>query len=91
MPNKLNDLTTVAIADVYKKLVKKEQACLWCGEVGLMKKNQQFCATRCRTNYHNAVARLNYEKLVTEQQAWRVERDELIREISDLRRQLGQS
>ena len=94
--NILNHLTKDEIESlraeiIYKQNLKKpkEKACLHCEKVSVMRNDQKYCSTRCRNLAHQEHARLLYEKLLREQAAWLLERNELIKEIAELKAQLN--
>lgn len=74
--------------EVQRARVKEERACAWCDRVILMKPEQRFCCPSCRVAYSQAAARIQYERLLMEKAAWEVERGELLKEISELKRRV---
>lgn len=91
MVNRLNDLTKAEIAAYKERLSsrRQERPCAWCDKPHLMRADQQFCNATCRAAYAQAAARLKYEQLIHAQEVWHKERAELIKEIADLRKELG--
>ena len=88
---RFRDFTSAELAqlrEASRPSTKKEGSCLWCERVVSMRSDQKFCSASCRAAYANAAARLAYEKLLREKAAWELEREELIRELSALRKRL---
>ena len=92
MPEKINDHTQAEIAEAFARVSARSQpvikACLWCGKESKMRASQLFCTPAHKAAYAREAARLQYEKLLRERQAWLVEREGYIKEIEDLRAQL---
>jgi hypothetical protein len=86
----LNDLTNAQLSALRERALNKtvERACLWCGKITPMRKDQRFCCPAHRAAFSRASAELLHAELVLERSRWQREREELLREIADLRRQL---
>lgn len=100
MPNppvKLNDLTKDEIqhlrTEVFKKKLEKkgsEKACRHCGHKSLMRPDQKYCSAKCRKAAYDENVVLTHELLRREAERWKAERQELLREISELKERLKQ-
>jgi hypothetical protein len=93
MSAKLNDFTKLELLAIKESIFKRVQTvklrkCQYCGEETKMRSNQIFCNKQCKTNWHNEVKRFIFDKLVNERAIWQKEREELINEISSLRKEL---
>lgn len=90
---KLRDYTMSELAAMKEQTKarqqREERACAWCDKVKVMRADQRFCGASCRVAYSQAAARIQYERVLRERDAWQLERQALIREIADLKRQLG--
>ena len=88
----LNDFTAAEIQAARARLgsPRTDRSCLWCEKVKSMRADQHFCSTACRAAYARAAAQIAHERLVREKEIWLLEREELIREIAELRHRLGE-
>lgn len=95
MPYKLNDLTREELAqlraDALAKKAPTDRRCEYCGKLTSMGALQRFCSANCRSKYHNEVTTLLKERFTIAQQQWQQEREELVKEIAELKRRLGES
>jgi len=88
----LNDLTTEQLAAIRERALNKltERACVWCGKIQPMRADQRFCCPAHRAALSRASTGLIHDELILERRQWHIDRDELLREIADLRRQLAE-
>lgn len=86
----LNNLTVDEIKAIREKALDRRESrhCLWCDKEVSMRRDQKFCCANCRASYSQASAQVAFERIISEKAAWLKERDELLHEISTLRRQL---
>lgn len=94
MPDTLNTKTVLELALIKEAVEKmknaqKYRACRFCGEDVKMKSNQIFCTARCKTAYHNEANRILFDQLMHERGVWEKEREDFIREISTLQKELS--
>lgn len=93
-PARLNDLTREQIqslrAEIEARKGKEDKHCLWCEAKRLMRADQKFCSASCRAQYAQAAARVQYELLCREKEAWLLEREGYVKEIAALRMRLGE-
>lgn len=90
--NILNSLTKEEIAEIRatidQKKKKTKRCCLQCGREHLMKTHQKFCSNACRAAAHREQTEILHELLVKERGQWALEREDLLREIRELRKQV---
>ena len=84
-PIRLNDLTR---AEIQALTPATTHECLWCTKHFFAKPTQSFCSLKCKNSYSNASNAILLEKLQTERAKWLIERESLVREISELRKRL---
>ena len=88
MPDVLNTLTKAELETIKLRSVKEKRHCAFCDKAILMRPDQLFCSASCRAKYAQAAARLAYERLVQEKDAWARERAALVKEVARLREEL---
>jgi len=88
----LNNLTPEELILIKERAASKreERHCLNCDKVYSMRKDQRFCCAACRTAFARHYAEVQHDLLIEEKRRWLIEREALIHEISELRRQLNQ-
>lgn len=86
MPNILNELTNLEIEAIRLARKKEDRNCLACDKAVKMKAGQNFCSPACRVRWSREQARILYEQLVKEKENWLREREELVKEIAELKR-----
>ncbi len=86
----LNNLTPEELALIKERAASKreERHCLNCDKVIPMRKDQRFCCAACRATFANNYAAVQHDLLLAEKALWLREREALIHEIAELRRQL---
>jgi predicted nucleic acid-binding Zn ribbon protein len=89
MGDVLNTLTFEELDAMREAAKPKAKHCLTCDKEVRMKPGQLFCSPACRVRYAREQARVQYEALMKERQAWTEEREALVREVQELRKQLA--
>ena len=87
--DRINDLTRAEIehmrAMAATHRTREERQCLWCERPAPMRSDQKFCSVKCKTAYAMALSRTKYERLLAAKERWEAERQELVKEVAELR------
>lgn len=91
MPDRLNELTRAEIEDIRSQSARETRPCAWCDKPHLMRADQHFCSAKCRAAYAAGAARTLREAHAHEREAWRIEREGLVKEIARLQELLKEA
>jgi len=83
----LNELTRKEIEEIQSSIQPTNKQCPQCGKFGKMRKNQMFCSTRCKNEYHRTASRLLYDELVRLKKQFSHDQLELRKEIYELQQE----
>lgn len=93
-PAILNTLTAEEITEYRLAAERSKQGrgshpgiCLWCEREFVGRADKVFCSAGCKAKYHKAAVEIEVQRLATRVRVLEAEREELVREIAELRRE----